>query len=90
MKTDPIILWTETDDMDRAKLVRALESATQPIFSAYTAACHWDGPNLVFTPTKVCPAIRPTYYRDLYFYLSGYGDAMHQNGAMPQRPRIAP
>ena len=91
MKTEDIILWTETHLYEIEKLSRAFESATRPIQMAYKGACVWDGPNLIFRPSKCCPAIVPTYYRDLYFYLSGYGDAMFQEGA-PKRidPRVAP
>ena len=89
MTTENIILWTEVDTNDRVLLKRALESATAPILEAY-ACCMWQNEaELVFETSKVKPDLRLQYYSRLYFYLSGYGDAQHQERAWNNR-QLAP
>jgi hypothetical protein len=72
---EKLIMWTESDAFERSKLIDSLKGATTPIRDAM-AHFVWDGENLVCS--EQCPK---DHWRNLYFYLSGYGDARFQECA---------
>lgn len=67
-----VIMWTESDAFERSKLIDALRSATHPVQEAMKHFI-WEGKHL--TCAGDCPK---DHWRNLYFYLSGYGDSQFQ------------
>lgn len=71
-----IIMWTETDAFERAKLIDALKTATAPVREAIKHF-EWEGEHLTCGPETLAKG--KEHWRNLYFYLSGYGDAQFQD-----------
>ena len=87
-----IIMWEEADRIKRVELQNALRSATAPIQESMKWF-EWEGDCLTCGPDTLEKG--KEHWRNLYFYLSGYGDAQYQfqpgNGrqqpvAIPQGP----
>lgn len=71
-----IIMWQESDAFERAALKDALKSATQPIQEAMRWF-EWEDEFLTCGPETLENG--KEHWRNLYFYLSGYGDAQFQD-----------
>lgn len=69
IETD-IIMWTEDDQNKQVRIISAMASSTELIRKA-AQYCKWEGNELILW--KECPE---AYHMALYFWLSGYGDAM--------------
>ena len=81
-----IIMWTETDGFERSKLIDAIKGATVPVQKAMEHF-EWEGEHLTCGPDTL--KNHKEHWRNLYFYLSGYGDATtarNQPVAIPAAP----
>lgn len=70
-----IIMWHEPDAEHRAAIQDALKCATLPIQEAMKWF-EWEGEYLTCGPETLKNG--KEHWRNLYFYLSGYGDACYQ------------
>lgn len=77
-----VIMWTESDPIERANLIDALKCATAPIQEAMKWF-EWEGEHLTCGPETLKNG--KEHWRNLYFYLSGYGDAQFQDCVAKER-----
>lgn len=82
-----VIMWTETNPAQKLNLKAALYHATQPIRDA-AKLFEWEGHHLTCGPDVL--KNHQEEWRNLYFYLSGYGDAQFQLGADVTRKAPVP
>lgn len=84
-------MWEESDPIEREKLIKALEAATLPIREAIKHF-KWEGEFLTCGPELLSTSNNRKHWRNLYFYLSGYGDKLFQtsNAAIKKEPVSIP
>jgi hypothetical protein len=82
-----IIMWTESDPIERENLIDALRCATDPIREA-VKYFEWEGEFLTCGPETL--EHHKEEWRNLYFYLSGYGDAQFQDCVQEEKSERKP
>jgi hypothetical protein len=84
-----IIMWQESNEIKRVLLQYALNHATQPIRDAMHFF-EWEGDCLTCGPETLKNG--KEHWRNLYFYLSGWGDAefAHSHTEIKHQPVAIP
>lgn len=84
-----ILMWQASDARDLARLKEALRSATAPIQEALKWF-EWEGARLTCGPKTLKEG--KEHWRNLYFYLSGYGDAqfIYDSSTIRREPAAIP
>ncbi len=71
---EPIIVWAEKSEAQRALILKSIEHAISPVSGAFPFLT-WDGEDLVLAPPCASAS-----YTALYFWLSGWGDSGFARG----------